>query len=86
MELLEQGEAPAVVARILGVKATSLHRWRRMTRQDQGRAAKPVPGARRRLDALRRLELEQPLYFRITLLGRQREASQITRAVGLAMP
>lgn len=61
VELLQGGEAPAVVARILGVKATSLHRWRRMARQDRGLAAKPVPGARRRLDALQLGELDQLL-------------------------
>src|SRR4051794_32719431 len=47
--LLEQGESPATVARILGVKPTSLHRWRRMARQDDGLAAKPPCGAKRRL-------------------------------------
>ena len=47
--LVEQGEAPAVVAHILGVTPSSLHRWRRMARQHQGLAAKPVPGAKRRL-------------------------------------
>jgi transposase len=56
--LLEQGESPAVVARILGVKATSLHRWRRMARQGQGLDAKPAAGAKRRLTDLQLLELE----------------------------
>ena len=56
--LVEQGESPAMVARILGVTSSSLHRWRRMARQGQSLAAKPVPGAKRRLtDAqLRQLE------------------------------
>jgi transposase len=49
VQLLEQGEAPAVVARVLGVTRPSLHRWRRMTRQSDGLDAKPVPGAKRRL-------------------------------------
>ena len=58
VRLLEQGEAPAVVARILGVTRPTLHRWRRMARQDHGLAAKPIPGAKRRLtdDQLRELE------------------------------
>jgi transposase len=47
--LVEQGEAPAVVARILGVTPSALHRWRRMARQGPGLAAKPVSGAKRRL-------------------------------------
>src|SRR5438876_2788076 len=58
VELLENGEAPAVVARILGVTRPSLHRWRRMARQGDGLAAKPVRGAKRRLtdSQLRKLE------------------------------
>ena len=49
VQLMEQGEPPAVVARILGVTRPSLHRWRRMARQAHGLDAKPVPGAKRRL-------------------------------------
>src|ERR1700678_3244880 len=56
--LLEQGDPPAVVARILGVTRPTSHRWRRMARQDHGLAAKPVPGARRRLTDLQLRELE----------------------------
>jgi transposase len=56
--LLEQGEASAVVARVLGVTCSSLHRWRRMARQGSGLAAKPVPGARRRLSDVQLKELE----------------------------
>src|SRR5665213_824037 len=57
--LLEQGESPTVVARILGITPSSLHRWRRMAREGQGLSAKPVPGAKRRLTdpQLRELEL-----------------------------
>jgi transposase len=56
--LVEQGESPTMVAHILGVTPTSLHRWRRMARQGQELTAKPVAGAKRRLtDAqLRQLE------------------------------
>src|SRR5271154_6685692 len=61
VELLERGEAPAVVARILGVKPTSLHRWRRMARQTDGLAPKPPSGAKRRLDDAQLAELEQLL-------------------------
>jgi transposase len=61
VELLEQGESPAVVARILGVKPTSLHRWRRMARQPDGLTPKPPSGARRRLDDAQLVELEQLL-------------------------
>lgn len=58
VELVEQGEAPAVVARVLGVTRTSLHRWRRLARRGTGLAAKPSPGRRRRLTDLQLQELE----------------------------
>lgn len=61
VQLVEQGESPAVVARILGVTVSSLHRWRRMTRQDQGLAAKPALGAKRRLSDPQLQELERLL-------------------------
>lgn len=61
VQLVEQGESPAVVARILGVTRPSLHRWRRMARQGQGLAAKPVPGAKRRLTDTQLQELEHLL-------------------------
>ncbi len=44
VELVDQGESPTVVARILGVRTTSLHRWRRLARQPHGLDARPVPG------------------------------------------
>jgi transposase len=58
VQLLEQREKPAVIARILGVTRSTLHRWRRMSRQDHGLDAKPVPGARRRLTDPQLKELE----------------------------
>jgi transposase len=64
VELLAQGESPAVVARILGVQRTSLHRWRRLARQADGLAAKPPAGAKRRLSDVQLAELE-----RLLLLG-----------------
>jgi transposase len=59
--LLEQGEPPAVVARVLGVRATSLHRWRRMACQPDGLTAKPPSGPKRRLSDPQLIELEQLL-------------------------
>jgi transposase len=61
VQLLAQGEAPAVIARILGVTRPTLHRWRRMTRQDDGLKAKPISGAKRRLNDLQLKELERLL-------------------------
>jgi transposase len=42
--LVEQGESPTVVARILGVRTASVHRWRRLARRPHGLDARPVPG------------------------------------------
>jgi transposase len=55
--LVDQGESPATVARILGVHETSLHRWRRLAKAGD-LAATPHPGPKPRLadDQLRRLE------------------------------
>src|SRR5262245_54889595 len=45
VELLNQGEALSTIARILGVHEISVHRWRRMARQEgPGLDAKPHPG------------------------------------------
>jgi transposase len=58
VELVNQGESPATVARILGVRIASLHRWRRLARQPHGLDAKPISGRPRQLsdDHLRQLE------------------------------
>src|SRR5215469_3014432 len=58
VELVEQGESPTVVARILGVRPASLHRWRRMAQKPHGLDAKPIPGRPRQLSDyhLRKLE------------------------------
>jgi len=69
VELVEQGESPTVVARILGVTPSSLHRWRRMARQGQGLTAKPVPGATPRLTDLQLSELERLLQQGATTHG-----------------
>ena len=44
VELIAQGESPTTVARILGVRTASVHRWRRMARKPHGLDSKPVPG------------------------------------------
>lgn len=44
VRLVDAGEHPSVVARILGVTPSSLSRWRRLARQSDGLDAKPVPG------------------------------------------
>lgn len=48
--LLDQGEAPSDIARILGVARGSLYRWRQQARsRPDGLAAKPHPGPSPRL-------------------------------------
>jgi transposase len=49
VELVAAGESPTVVAHILGVTPTSLHRWRRLAQQPNGLAAKPTLGPKPRL-------------------------------------
>ena len=61
VSLLDQGEPPGVVARILGVRTTSLHRWRRLAGQETGLGCKPPSGAKRRLGDTQLKELEQLL-------------------------
>lgn len=59
VELMNQGESPTVIARILGVCRTSLYRWKKMAQTDpQGLAAKPHPGPKVRLTAEQLGELE----------------------------
>src|SRR5271154_6379933 len=69
VQLVDQGEAPAVVARILGVEATSLHRWRRMARKGQSLHAKPATGAKRKLSDMQLRELETLLLQGTTAHG-----------------
>lgn len=57
--LVNQGEAPTTVARILGVNRNSLYRWRQAAqRGPDGLAAKPHPGPTPRLHAAQLQELD----------------------------
>ena len=59
VELMDQGESPSTIARILGVGRPSLYRWRQAARSSpDGLAAKPHPGPTPRLrdDQLEPLE------------------------------
>ena len=47
--LVEGGESPSIVARILGVTPSSLRRWRRLAHQPDGLATKPALGPKPRL-------------------------------------
>ena len=59
VELMNQGESPSVVARILGVRRTSLYRWKRMAQVGpEGLVAKPHLGPKPRLTAEQLKELE----------------------------
>jgi len=61
VELLDQGESPTTIARILGVHETSVHRWRRMARKGAGLSAKPHPGPTPLLSTEKWLQLQQLL-------------------------
>src|SRR3954451_1948950 len=61
VELVEAGESPSTVARILGVHETSVHRWRRMARTRPGLDAKPHKGPTPRLSDQQLVELERLL-------------------------
>jgi transposase len=69
VQLLESGESPSTVARILGVTRSSLHRWRRMARQPNGLIAKPTQGAKRRLSDAQLCVLERLLLQGATAHG-----------------
>ena len=59
VELMDQGESPTNIARILGVARPSLYRWRQAARSGpDGLAAKPHPGPAPQLsdDQLEQLE------------------------------
>jgi transposase len=59
--LLDQGESPSLIARILGVQETSVHRWRRHACHGPGLDAKPHPGPKPRLSSQHWAEVEQLL-------------------------
>ena len=59
--LLEQGESPSTIARILGVHETSVHRWRRLARKGPGLQAKPHPGRKPLLSEQQWLEVQRLL-------------------------
>jgi transposase len=61
VELVDRGESPTVVARILGVLTTSAHRWRRLARRPNGLEAKPTTGPKSRLSEEQLGQLEQLL-------------------------
>src|SRR3982750_819394 len=59
VELMNQGESPTVIARILGVRRTSLYRGKRKAQAPPHRlAARPHPGPRPRLPAEQLKQLE----------------------------
>jgi transposase len=69
VELVKQGDSASLVARILGVHETSVHRWRRQARQEGGVAAKPAEGPKPRLSDGQIGELEQLLLEGATAHG-----------------
>jgi transposase len=56
--LVDKGESPSTVARILGVTRSSLRRWRRLAHQPDGLASKPALGPKPRLSDRQLIDLE----------------------------
>ena len=69
VELVDQGESPTTVARILGVRTPSIHRWRRMAQQPHGLDARPIPGPTPRLSDYQLRKLERLLHQGATKHG-----------------
>src|SRR5262245_37248356 len=70
VELMDQGESPTVIARVLGVRRPSLYRWRQAERsRPDGLAAKPHPGPTPRLTDAQLAALEQLLLAGATAHG-----------------
>jgi transposase len=63
VRLVDAGERPGVVARILGVTPSSLSRWRRLARLPDGLAAKPALGPTPRLSDEQLTALETLLHL-----------------------
>ena len=62
VKLMQEGETPTLIARILGVSRQSLYRWRDMARAGpEGLSAKPPPGRKRRLNDAQLQQLERLL-------------------------
>src|SRR6266851_1341968 len=84
VQLVEQGESPTVVARILGVTPSSLHRWRRMARRADDLSAKHGSGVKPRLTASQLGELERLLHQGATAHGYSNQlwtAARVARLV-----
>jgi transposase len=91
VELLDQGESPSTIARILGVHRPSLYRWRQAARSPDGLAARPHPGPAPRLSDAQLAELERLLLQGATAHGwanelwtARRVAELVRRRFGIA--
>ena len=84
VELLDRGESPSLIARILGVHETSVHRWRRLARQGPGLAAKPLLGPKPKLSADQWAQLKDLLFQGATQHGWPNDlwtADRVTRLI-----
>jgi|SRR5581483_1068568 transposase len=85
VELMDQGESPTTIARILGVARPSLYRWRQAARSaPNGLAAKAHPGPTPRLRESQLEELENLLLDGATAHGWPNElwtAKRVTEVI-----
>jgi transposase len=84
VELLDRGESASVIARILGVHETSVHRWRRLAHQGPGLAAKPLLGPKPKLSTEQWAQLKDLLLQGATTHGWPNDlwtADRVTRLI-----
>ena len=67
--LMDQGESPTLIARILGVARGSLYRWKAQAQQADGLAAVAHPGPAKRLSEAQEFQLELLLQAGATAHG-----------------
>ena len=83
VDLITQGEAPAVVAGALGVTRVTLSRWLARAALPQGLAARPHQGPRRRLSDTHLAELKAILRAVPVVPGRPYPAWSVRRVTSL---
>src|ERR1700693_743308 len=84
VDLLDRGESPSTIARILGVHETTVHRWRRLARQGPGLAAKPLLGPKPKLSTEQWAQLKELLLQGATKHGWTNDlwtADRVTRLI-----
>src|SRR5215471_12023871 len=86
VDLMNQGESPTDIARILGVRRNSLYRWHSQAHSNpDGLAAKPHPGPTPRLSDAQLVRLEDLLLEGATAHGWHNDLWTATRVAELIL-